>query len=82
MECKEIECNIIDDDDDEYDNTIVCISNQVLIRMRNNDGMNDKRINWKWKRKRKWKQKWQKEKYSGKVKMKKKIANMIMNATK
>ena len=34
-------------------------------------------LNWKSKQKTKW----QKEKYSKKVKMKKKIANMILNAT-
>ena len=38
------------------------------------------KLNLKGKSKRK--QKWQKEKYSRKVKMKKKIASMIMNATK
>ena len=82
LECEEIECNLIDDDDDEYDNNIVCILNQVIIRMRNNDGMDDKKLSWKWKQKRKWKQQWQKNKYSRKTKMKKKIASMIKNATK
>ena len=88
LECKEIECNLIEDDDDEYYNNIVRKSNQVIVRIRINDGMNDEKLNWKWKRTRKWKwkwkKKWQKEKYSKKVKvkMKKKIASMIMNATK
>jgi len=80
LECEEIECNLIDDDDDEYDKNIVCIPNQVIIRMRNNDGMDEEKLIWKWKRKQKWKQKWQKEKYSRKVKLK--IASMITNATK
>ena len=39
---KEIECNLIDDKDDEYNNNIVCISNKLIIRMSNNDGMNGK----------------------------------------
>ena len=42
--------------------------------------MSDEQLNLKWKSKRK--RKWQKKKYSWKVKMKKKIASMIMNATK
>ena len=58
LKCKEIECNRIDDDDDEYDKIIVYISNQVIIKMRNDDEMDDKKVNWKWKRKRKFKQLW------------------------
>ena len=38
-----------------------------------------KKLNLKWKSKRK--REWQKEKYSRKVKMEKKIASMIINAT-
>ena len=49
LEYKEIEYNLIDDDDDniddEYDNNIVCTLNQVIIRMRNNDRMDDKKPN-------------------------------------
>ena len=73
LECEEIECNLIDDEDDKYDNNIVIIPTQVLFRM------NDTTSNWKWKNKRK--QQRQKERYSRKMKMKKKIASMIMNAT-
>ena len=70
---EEIECNLIEDENDKYDNTIITIPTQVILRTK---------LNLKWKCKRK--QKWQKEKYSRKVKvkMKKKIASMIMNATK
>ena len=71
LECKKNECNLVDDEDDKYDNIIVIIPTQVLFRMKQN-------LNWKCKRKRKKKR--QKEKYSRKVKMKK-IANMITNAT-
>jgi len=78
LESKEIEYNRIDYDNNEYGNDIVVISNQVIDRMSNNDGMNDEKMNLK--RKWKWKQKWQKYKYSRK--MKKKIAAMIENATK
>ena len=56
--------------DDKYDINIVIIPTQVLFRMKQN-------LKWKSKRK----PKWQKEKYSRKVKMKKKIANMILNLT-
>ena len=52
---------------------IVIISTQVLFRL-------TEKLNLKGKSKRK--RKWQKEKYNRKVKMKKKIASMIMNATK
>ena len=71
----EFGCNLIDDEDDKYDNDIhiVIIPTQVLFRMTEN-------LNLKGKSKRK--REWQKEKYSRKVKMKKKIASMIMNATK
>ena len=76
MDNKELGCHLIDDEDDEYDNgnDIVIIQTQVLFRM------SDEELNLKWKSKRK--RKWQKERYSRKVKMKKKIASMIMNATK
>ena len=67
----EIECNLIDDEGDKYDNNIVIISTQVIFRMQMN-------LKWKCKRKKKW----QKEKYSRKVKMKKKITSMITNVTK
>ena len=72
LECKELECNLIDEEDDKYDSNIVIIPTQILFRMKQN-------LNWKSKRK----PKWQKEKYSRKVKMKmkKKIANMILNVT-
>ena len=70
LECEELECNLIDEEDDKYDSNLVIIPTQVLFRMRQNS-------NWKSKRK----PKWQKEKYSRKVKMKKKIANMILNLT-
>ena len=70
LECKELECNLIDEEDDKHDSNIVIIPTQVLFRMKQN-------LNWKSKRK----PKWQKEKYSRKVKMKKKIANMILNVT-
>ena len=65
----------MNDEDDKYDNDIhiVIIPTQVLFRM-------SEKLNLKGKNKRKGK--WQKEKYSRKVKMKKKIAGMIMNATK
>ena len=69
LEC-ELECNLIDEEDDKYDSNLVIIPTQVLFRMKQNS-------NWKSKRK----PKWQKEKYSRKVKMKKKIANMILNVT-
>ena len=71
----EFGCNLMDDEDDKYDNDIyiVIIPTQVLFRI-------SEKLNLKGKSKRK--QKWQKEKYSRKVKMKKKIASMIMNATK
>ena len=64
LENKEIEYNQIDDWDDEYDNHIIFISNQVIIRMSGNDVMNVKILNYKWKRK--WKKKWYKYKYSRK----------------
>ena len=73
LDDQELECNLIDDNDDKYDNNIVIIPTQVLFRM------NDTTSNWKWKNKRK--QQRQKERYSRKMKMKKKIASMIMNAT-
>ena len=57
LECEEIECNLIDNENDKYDNNIVIIPTQVLFSMNHN-------LNWKRKRK----QKWQKEKYSRKVK--------------
>ena len=70
LEYKEIECNLIDAVDDKYNNNIVIIPTQVLFRMKQN-------LNWKSKRNKKW----QKEKYSRKVKMKMKIASMIVNVT-
>merc|ERR1712238_448962 len=70
LECEEIECNLIDDEDDTNDHNIVIIPTQVLYKMKQN-------LNWK----SKWKQKWQKEKYSRKVKMKKKISGMKSNIT-
>jgi len=63
----ELECNLIDDEDDKYDNNIVIIPTQVLFKMKRN-------LKWESKRK----QQRQKERYSRKVK----IANMITNATK
>ena len=47
LEYKEIECNLIDDGDDKYDNNIVIIPTQVLFKMKQN-------LNWKSKRKPKW----------------------------
>ena len=44
---KEIKYNLIDDEDDEYDNNIVCKPNQVIIRMSHNDEMNTKKVNLK-----------------------------------
>ena len=76
LKWEEIECNLIDDNDDEYDNNIVCISNKVIIRMRNNDGVDEEKLNQN------RNESGRKEKYNRKVEMKKKIANMIMNATK
>jgi len=69
LESEELECNLIVDEDDTYDNTIVIIPTQVIFRMKRNLKLRYK-----------WKQKWQKEKYSRKVKLK--IASMITNATK
>jgi len=48
LECKELECNLIDEEDDKYDSNIVIIPTQVLFRMKQN-------LNWKSKRKQKWK---------------------------
>ena len=70
---KDFECTLIDEEDDTNDNNIVIIPTQVLFKM------NDTTSKWKWKNKRK--QQRQKERYSRKIKMKKKIASMIMNAT-
>ena len=61
LDNKELECPLIDDEDDKYNNNSVIIPTKVLIRIK---------LNVKWKSKRK--QKWQKEKYSRKVKMCKK----------
>ena len=66
LECEEIECNLIDDEDDQNEHNIVIIPTQVLYKMKHN-------LNWKSKQNKKW----QKEKYSRKVK--KKIASMIVN---
>ena len=44
---EEIECNLINDEDDTYDNNIVIIPTQVVFRM------NDETTNLKWKNKRK-----------------------------
>ena len=63
-------CHLIDDEDDKYDTNNVTKSSQVLFRMKQN-------LNWKSKQNKKW----QKEKYSKKVKMKKKIAYMIVSVT-
>ena len=73
LDDQELECNLIDEEEDKYDNNIVIIPTQVLIKM------NYTTSNWKWKNKRKQQRK--KERYSRKMKMKKKIASMIMNAT-
>ena len=70
LDYKEIECNLIDDENDKYVNNIVIIPTQVLFKMKQNLIC-----------KRRLKQKWQKEKYSRKMKMKKKIASMISNVT-
>ena len=51
LEDEELECNLIDDKDDKYDNNIVMIPTQVLFRM------HDETLNLKWKCKCKWKQK-------------------------
>ena len=72
LECEELECNLIDEEDDKYDSNIVIIPTQVLFRMKPNG---------KLKSKRKRKKQEQKEKYRRKIKMKKKIVNMMMNAT-
>ena len=58
MTDKELECHLIDDEDDKYDNNIVTIPTQILFRMK---------MNMKWKSKRKKKR--QKEKYSRKIKI-------------
>ena len=52
LESKEIECNLLDDGDIEYDNNIMFISNHVIKRMSNNDELNDKKLNLK--RKQRW----------------------------
>ena len=39
---QQFECNIIDDKEDKYDNNIVLIPIQVIIRMSNKVGMDDK----------------------------------------
>ena len=70
LECKESEYNRIDNEDDKYDNNIVIIPTQVLFSMKQN-------LNWKCKQK----QKWQKERCSRKMKIKKKIASMILYVT-
>ena len=70
LDDKELECNLIDDENDKQDNNIVIIPTQGLFRMKQY---------WNWKCKQK--QKWQKEKYSRRVKMKKKIASIISNGT-
>ena len=44
LEYKEIECNLIDDENDKHDNNIVIISTQVLFRMKHD-------LKWKSKRK-------------------------------
>ena len=67
----ELECNLIDDKDDKYDNNFVIIPTQVIFRMKHNLNLKSKRN-----------QEWQKDKYSRKVKMRKKIASMISNTTK
>ena len=76
---EEIECNSTDDEDDEYKNNIICISNKVMIEKSNNDRMNDKNLNLEQKQRQKQKQQWQKSNYSRKMKMKKKMRTMIMN---
>ena len=35
----------INNEDDDYDKNNVCISNEVLIRLSNNDGINEKNLN-------------------------------------
>ena len=72
MDDKELECHLIDDEDDTHANNIIIIPTQVLFRMK---------PNIKLKSKRKRKQKEQKEKYNRKVRMKKKIASMMSNVT-
>ena len=67
LECEEIECNLIDDEDDKDDNNILIILTQVLFKMK---------LNVKWNSKKKQK------KVHRKKKIKKKIASMIMNTTK
>ena len=66
----EFGCHLIDGDDNKYDTSIVIITTQVLFSMKQN-------LNWRSKRNKKW----QKEKYSRKVKMKNKIASMIVIVT-
>jgi len=73
LDNEELECNLIDEENDTYDNNIILIPTQVLPRM------SDKKLNLKWKSKQK--RKWQKERYSRKIKIKNKIASMITNAT-
>ena len=70
---EDLECTLIDEEDDTNNNNIVIIPTQLLSRM------NDTTSKWKWKNKKK--QHRQKERYSRKMKMNKKIASMIMNAT-
>jgi len=71
LDDEELECSLIYDEDDKYDNNIVIIPTQVLFKMKRN-------LKWRCKRK----QKWQKEKCSRKVRMKKNITSMRMNTTK
>ena len=47
LECEELECNLIDEEDDKYDSNFVIISTQVLFKMKQN-------LNWKSKQKPKW----------------------------
>eukprot|EP00751_Fragilariopsis_kerguelensis_P013480 CAMPEP_0170773854 /NCGR_PEP_ID=MMETSP0733-20121128/9620_1 /TAXON_ID=186038 /ORGANISM="Fragilariopsis kerguelensis, Strain L26-C5" /LENGTH=56 /DNA_ID=CAMNT_0011116319 /DNA_START=378 /DNA_END=548 /DNA_ORIENTATION=- len=44
---KEIEYNLIDEENDDDDNNMKFILNQVIIQMSNNDGMDDEKLNWK-----------------------------------
>ena len=46
VESREFKCNLIDDDNNKYDNNIVLISNKVIFRMSNKDGMDDKNCIW------------------------------------
>ena len=80
MESEEIEVNLIDNGDEHDDNNMFL--RHMINRTNNNDETNDAKQNMKSKWEWKWKKKRQNYKYSRKSQMKRKLAAMIMNATK